>query len=368
MSSGCGDVLSLADLQTAKKHQIFEAEVITGKSGGVAGGADIDYATNAVTGQVQKTMPAILRDVGFEPAGFDFTSGGTLNTTDRNKAVLWPMADGGDGDWYYWEGALPKVIPASSTPASTGGVLDGAWRPVGDITLRGDLFSPSGASIVGKDGGGVVSDAMPVVTNLTILVPEDFPDIASAIESLSQKLIANGAEVVIDVANGSYAWPTQVLSHPDAEKITITSRGGLGSITSFSGTAVAAVTGSRGAYEVKISCSPGSSVSAGDVVAISNIVGDYDAEVLGGCYRVSAVDAVSITVTVRYWQSGWAIASLTSCTIRKAPVVVDFSGQDGFVNKSSNFGKIFGIFARGMLASCDIVSVPSIHSDSIIIC
>lgn len=54
MSSGCGDVLSLADLQTAKKHQIFEAEVITGKSGGVTGGADIDYATNPVTGQVQK--------------------------------------------------------------------------------------------------------------------------------------------------------------------------------------------------------------------------------------------------------------------------------------------------------------------------
>ena len=31
----CGDVLSLEDLQTAKKHQIFEAEVITGKAGGV---------------------------------------------------------------------------------------------------------------------------------------------------------------------------------------------------------------------------------------------------------------------------------------------------------------------------------------------
>ena len=68
MSSGCGDVLSLEDLKTAKLHQTFEAEVITGKSGGVATGASIDYATNPVTGQVQKTMPAILRDVGFEPA------------------------------------------------------------------------------------------------------------------------------------------------------------------------------------------------------------------------------------------------------------------------------------------------------------
>ena len=29
----CSDVLSLEDLQTAKKHKIFEAEVITGKVG-----------------------------------------------------------------------------------------------------------------------------------------------------------------------------------------------------------------------------------------------------------------------------------------------------------------------------------------------
>lgn len=139
MSSGCGDVLSLEDLKTAKKHQTFEAEVITGKQGGVPSGADIDYATNQVTGQVQKTMPAILRDIGFEPASFDFTSGGTLGVNDRNKAVLWPVADGGDGNYYAWGGALPKVIPAASTPASTGGLGPGAWRPVTDIVLRDDL-------------------------------------------------------------------------------------------------------------------------------------------------------------------------------------------------------------------------------------
>lgn len=63
MSSGCGDVLSLEDLKTAKKHQIFEAEVITGKAGGVAGGPDIDEATNPVTGQVQETLPAVMEGV-----------------------------------------------------------------------------------------------------------------------------------------------------------------------------------------------------------------------------------------------------------------------------------------------------------------
>lgn len=139
MSSGCGDVLSLEDLKTAKLHQLFEAEVITGKAGGQPGGANIDYATNLVTGQVQKTLPAVLRDSGYQTASFDFASGGTIAVGERNKAVLWPLSAGGDGDYYYWEGVLPKVIPAASTPATTGGVAVGAWRPVGDISLRGQL-------------------------------------------------------------------------------------------------------------------------------------------------------------------------------------------------------------------------------------
>ncbi|UNY50423.1 tail spike protein [Salmonella phage PhiSEP1] len=138
MSSGCGDVLSLYDLQVAKKHQIFEAEVITGRQGGVAGGADIDYATNQVTGQTQKTLPAVLRDAGFSPASFNFTTGGTLGINDANKAVLWSKEDGGDGNYYAWRGSLPKVIPAASTPLTTGGISDSAWVAFGDITFRAE--------------------------------------------------------------------------------------------------------------------------------------------------------------------------------------------------------------------------------------
>ncbi|WCZ56888.1 tailspike [Salmonella phage Kenya-K53] len=138
MPSGCGDVMSLNDLQIAKKHQIFEAEVITGKQGGVAGGADIDYATNPVTGQTQKTLPAVLRGAGFSPASFNFTTGGTLGVNDADKAVLWPKEDGGDGNYYAWRGSLPKVIPAASTPLATGGISDFAWDAFGDITFRAE--------------------------------------------------------------------------------------------------------------------------------------------------------------------------------------------------------------------------------------
>lgn len=155
----CGDVLSLEDLQTAKKHQIFEAEVITGQAGGVAGGASIDYATNQVTGQVQKTLPAILRDAGFRPASFTFATGGTLAVGDSDVVVLWPISSGGDGQYYLWKGAYPKVIPASSSPATTGGVSDSGWLPWGDITLRDELAADGGSNIVGfrQTGTGSVS-------------------------------------------------------------------------------------------------------------------------------------------------------------------------------------------------------------------
>lgn len=147
MSSGCGDVLSLADLQTAKKHQIFEAEVITGLQGGIAGGASIDYATNQVTGQTQKTLPAVLRDAGFQPAPFDFSTGGTLTVNDRNKVVYDPVSK----TWYSWGGALPHVIAAGTNPV---GVAD--WTPQTDPDLRADLASTAvnkGASLIGTTSG-----------------------------------------------------------------------------------------------------------------------------------------------------------------------------------------------------------------------
>lgn len=138
MSSGCGDVLSLEDLKTAKKHQLFEAEVITGKSGGIATGLDIDYATNQATGQTQKTLPAILRDLGFEPASFDFSTGGTLNAGDRNKVVYDPVSK----TWFSWGGALPKVIPAGTNP-----LMDSNWTPQTDPTLRQDLASTANTTL-----------------------------------------------------------------------------------------------------------------------------------------------------------------------------------------------------------------------------
>ena len=149
MSSGCGDVLSLADLQTAKKHQIFEAEVITGKQGGVSSGSDIDYATNLVTGQTQKTLQAILRDMGFNPASFDFATGGTV--TARDTVVYNPA----DNNWYSWAGTLPRVVASGTDPTA-----DSNWKPRTDQLLRQELAASSGAAMIGMPQGGTLQDAI----------------------------------------------------------------------------------------------------------------------------------------------------------------------------------------------------------------
>ena len=194
MSSGCGDVLSLADLQTAKKHQIFEAEVITGKSGGVAGGADIDYATNQVTGQTQKTLPAVLRDAGFSPVSWDFSTGGTLTATDRDKVVYDPVSL----TWYSYAGALPVVVPAGFNP-----VGNADWKPVNDWDLRSKLESPGGAGFV----GGL---AKPVTWSGFA----GGADPTGVLDSTAAFLAANATRRKIYIPAGTYKLTQDVVSDP----------------------------------------------------------------------------------------------------------------------------------------------------------
>ncbi|MGL4614286.1 MAG: GDSL-type esterase/lipase family protein [Shewanella sp.] len=82
-----------------------------------------DYAMNSPAalwqdrfGKQHKTVQQALKDVGFKPAGFDFVSGGTLGIGDRDKCVFYPT----DGYWYNWNGKLPYVVPANSSPTPGG--------------------------------------------------------------------------------------------------------------------------------------------------------------------------------------------------------------------------------------------------------
>lgn len=106
--------------------------------------------------QGQIDIDKAIRDAGYQKVG-TFESGATL--TDFNQALEWAVADGGDGNWYRWDGAYNKVVPASSTPAGTGGVGAGAWINVTDLTLRSELpkLTALGGNAVFKQVSDLVS-------------------------------------------------------------------------------------------------------------------------------------------------------------------------------------------------------------------
>lgn len=68
-----------------------------------------------------------------------------FNVTTWNEALLWEE----NGEYYRWDGTIPKNVPAGSTPESSGGVGLGSWVSVGDASLRTMLSSPSGSTLVG---------------------------------------------------------------------------------------------------------------------------------------------------------------------------------------------------------------------------
>ncbi len=104
--------LTIGDLENAKKHDTFHSEVITGKAGGLASGASVDYATNAVTGQIQKTLPKLLDDIDWSYVGL-FSDGVTF-TKGSDLAV-----DAMGVQWAYVGGdPFPKVVPAATVPSS----------------------------------------------------------------------------------------------------------------------------------------------------------------------------------------------------------------------------------------------------------
>lgn len=72
------------------------------------------------------------------------------------------------GEYYRWDGAFPKVVPAGSTPENTGGIGPGKWISAGDASLRSDLAKQGGVNLVngavdkdvlrGSDGQSIIGE------------------------------------------------------------------------------------------------------------------------------------------------------------------------------------------------------------------
>lgn len=67
------------------------------------------------------------------------------------------LRDEDTGEYYRWDGALPKHVDAGSTPATSGGVGVGAWVGIGDASLRAMLATVTGAGMIGSAHRGTLA-------------------------------------------------------------------------------------------------------------------------------------------------------------------------------------------------------------------
>ncbi|MDU1755077.1 MAG: phage tail fiber protein, partial [Citrobacter sp.] len=108
------------------------------------------------------------------------------NTLDYPNDILLQEST---GEWFRWDGTLPKVVPPDSTPESSGGIGSGKWLSVGDASLRSDLASSNGASFIGDKYFGTLENYLDNnVVKLTF----------STVADLRAGVLSNAHHVVFD--------------------------------------------------------------------------------------------------------------------------------------------------------------------------
>lgn len=91
----------------------------------------------------QYTAEQAIRAYGYVTID-SFEDGATL--TLPNEILRYEST----GMYYRWDGALPKVVPPGSTPASSGGIGVGSWLSVADAVLRDELSQQDGYKNLGE--------------------------------------------------------------------------------------------------------------------------------------------------------------------------------------------------------------------------
>lgn len=140
-----GSVLTASDLTNSELQAIHIAEegrdqtVDLAKEYADAAGSSAGNAKDSE--DEARRIAASIREAGL--IGYitrrSFEKG--YNVTTWSEVLLWEE----DGDYYRWDGTLPKNVPAGSTPETSGGIGLGAWVSVGDAALRSQISNPEGA-------------------------------------------------------------------------------------------------------------------------------------------------------------------------------------------------------------------------------
>ncbi len=120
-----------------------------------------------------------IAQYGWIPVG-TFQDGATLTLPNQI------LKDETDGEYYRWDGPLPKIVSPNSTPDSAGGIGVDRWLSIGDSVLRSELISP-GEPLVDPTRVGVYPSGN-LNQTLYYVTPEQFGAIGDGtLHQLSEK-------------------------------------------------------------------------------------------------------------------------------------------------------------------------------------
>lgn len=146
--------------------------------------------------------------------------------TERFQALRWES----NGEYYRWDGSLPKEVPAGSTPLSSGGVGPGAWVGIGDASLRAILATNQGASLIGSSPGSTVQGELDRLDKSAFICPEmylngsetdhtaAFRQALSDAKAQKKKFVATGSYVL----SASASNPIKIEVDADMSMATVT--------------------------------------------------------------------------------------------------------------------------------------------------
>lgn len=173
--ANCNDYISADDLKTGKQAILHIEHVAKSRD---ANGNHALNVTDTIRGQsvTNKTLDGLenLYNQAISQVGYitidSFEDGATLtlpNQVLRYKAT---------GEYYRWDGEFDKIVPAESTPESTGGIGLGKWVSVGDASLRAALAASGGVNLV----NGAISQEDLVLQSITKIPSYDNSNVVQA--------------------------------------------------------------------------------------------------------------------------------------------------------------------------------------------
>ena len=174
-------------------------------------------------GKNRRTLAGIDNDANRAMSSYgyitkdSFETGNTL--FDPNNVLRWRF----NGEYYRWDGdwSGPKVVPAGSTPMSTGGQITpekptGQWTAVGDAALRGDMGSLSSPSLIGLSNYNDIRNYNGASNRLAAIHPSSTNiDCTYATFNLNAAVIAEDDGAVVLVDKLGRRWVRQFTGNPD---------------------------------------------------------------------------------------------------------------------------------------------------------